>query len=98
MGITRLNPNSLRARWLNAGTRAKALRQLRKAAAPRLLRLARRRLRHAAVMRGLRIESEKQLDRYIARWASKLLIVEPVQGKVRVRHLTPNELRTSTSR
>jgi hypothetical protein len=46
-------------------------------------------------MRELRIESDKQLDRYIARWASKLLLVETAKGKVRARHLTPDELESA---
>lgn len=75
--------------------RVKALRQLRRAAAPRLLRLARRKLRHAVLMRELWIESEKQLDRYIERWARKLLLVETVKGRVRARHLTPDEIESA---
>lgn len=78
--------------------RAQATRQLRKAAAPRLLQLARRRLRRLANWRGAWIESEKQLDRYIERWARKLLLVETVKGRVRARHLTPDEIENACSK
>ena len=62
---------------------------------PRLLQIARRKLRDAALWREAWIESEKQLDLYIARWASKLLLVETVKGKTRARHLTPDEIEST---
>ena len=98
MGMTRVDPNSFSVRWLTGGARRKALRQFWKAAAPRLLRLLRRKLSHAAPMREFRIVSDKQLDRYIERWAGKLLLVETVKGKIRARHLTPDEIESACSK
>ena len=64
----------------------------RRVARPRLLRLARHRLRLAAIMRQLWIESEKQLDRHMARWAKKLILLDTVDGEARARRLTPEEI------
>lgn len=75
--------------------RVRALRDLRGTVTPRLLRIARRKLRDAALWREFRIESDKQLDRHIARWAKKLLLVETVNGKTRARHLTPDEIESA---
>jgi hypothetical protein len=47
-----------------------------------LLRLAHRKLRHAALKQELSLALERRLDRYMIRWASKLLLVEHVDGEV----------------
>jgi hypothetical protein len=39
---------------------------------------------------------EERLDRYMIRWASKLLLVEHVDGEVRVSHLSPDVVRRIT--
>lgn len=72
--------------------RIRAFQRRRNAVIPRLLRLARHRLHHAALMRQLWIESEKQLDRHMARWAKKLILLDTVDGEARARRLTPEEI------
>ena len=44
------------------------------------------------------LEFEERLDRYMVRWASSLLVVEHVDGKDRVGHLSPDVVRRITAR
>ena len=68
------------------------------AARRRLVRLAHRRLRRSALMHQAWLEFEERLDRYMVRWASSLLVVEHVDGKDRVGHLSPDVVRRITAR
>ena len=75
-----------------------AVRHRPEATRRRLLRLARHRLRRSSLKRRAWLDFEKRLDRYMVRWASSLLVVEHVDGKVSVGHLAPDVVKKITAR